>query len=357
MIILMAGVCRMKIFDIRVLMCGICMAASAYAQGPYEQINLVSDVPNLAPRRDFDLVNPWGITFAEPSGPWWVDAQRTGLSILYDGSGAPAGNGLKVSIPPPEAGAPTGIVFNNTPDFFISPGQRALFIFASLTGTISAWNPAVNPTVAVTKVSERGAVYTGVTIGTLATGQNILYAANFARGIETFDTNFNPLPVDPAAFQDSQLPAGYGPYNVQNIGGSIFVTFALQNRGTGPGLGFVDRFSPEGKLLNRLQTGPWMNAPWGIVMAPTGFGPLSQRLLVGQFGSGQIASFDPNTFTFLGLMTGAGGAPITISGLWGIRFGNDGTAGSSRELFFAAGIAAETHGLFGRIRPAAVPAP
>jgi uncharacterized protein (TIGR03118 family) len=345
----------MKIFDIRILVCGACMAASAIAQNTYQQFNLVSDVPNLAARRDFDLVNAWGITFAEPTGPWWVNAAGTGLSILYDGNGFPAGNGLKVTIPPVGGSVPTGIVFNNTPDFFIAPGQRALFIFSSVTGRISAWNPAVNPTTAVVTATTPGAVYTGLTIGTLASGRNILYAANFVRGIETFDTNFDPLPFDPTAFQDPQLPPDYGPFNVQNVGGSIFVAFAKRMGGrqvTGPGFGFVDRFTPEGKLLMRLQTGSWMNAPWGIVMAPTDFGALSQTLLVGQFGGGQIASFDPNTGAFLGLMMGTNGQPIANDGLWGIRFGNDGTAGSSRELFFAAGIDAETHGLFGKLRPA-----
>jgi uncharacterized protein (TIGR03118 family) len=347
----------MKIFDIRVLVCGACMAASAIAQSRYEQINLVSDLPNIAGRRDFDLVNAWGIAFAEPTGPWWVNAAGTGLSILYDGNGAPfpAPNGLKVTIPPAGASVPTGIVFNNTPDFFIAPGQRATFIFSSVTGTISAWNPAANPTSAVIKATTPGAVYTGLTIGTLASGQNILYAANFVRGIETFDTNFNPLPFNPTAFQDPQVPPDYGPFNVQNIGGSIFVMFAKrsgEDEVKGPGFGFVDRFTPEGRLVMRLQTGPWMNAPWGIVMSPTVFGTLSQRLLVGQFGGGQIAAFDPNTGNFVGLMLGTNGQPVVIDGLWGIRFGNDGTAGSSRELFFAAGIEDEDHGLFGKLRPA-----
>jgi uncharacterized protein (TIGR03118 family) len=343
----------MKHVDLRLIACGALLAASAFAQNTYQQVNLVSDLPNLAGRRDFQLVNAWGITFAEPSGPWWVNAAGTGLSILYDGAGAPAGNGLKVTIPPIDQSIPTGIVFNNTPDFFIAPGQRGIFIFSSIDGTISAWNPAVNPNTAVVKVITPGAVYTGLTIGTLANGQNILYAANFVRGIETFDTNFNPLPFDPAAFQDPQIPPGYGPFNVQNIAGSIWVMYAQPSPGganRGPGLGFVDQFTPEGRLIMRLQHGDFLNAPWGIVQAPTGFGALSQRLLVGQFGSGQIASFDPRTGAFLGLMNGTNGQPLVIDRLWGIRFGNDGTAGSSRELFFAAGIVDEQHGLFGKIR-------
>jgi uncharacterized protein (TIGR03118 family) len=130
--------------------------------------------------------------------------------------------------------------------------------------------------------------------------------------------------------------------------------FAKQGPGGevhGAGLGFVDQFTPEGRFVMRLQHGDWFNAPWGIVQAPTGFGDLSQRLLVGQFGSGQIASFNPQTGAFLGLMNGTNGQPLVIDGLWGIRFGNDGTAGSSRELFFAAGIDDEDHGLFGKILP------
>jgi uncharacterized protein (TIGR03118 family) len=345
----------MQRFKLKLLACGACMAASAIAQSTYEQVNLVSDFPGLASRRDFQLVNAWGITFAEPSGPWWVNAAGTQLSILYDGTGAPAGNGLQVFIPPPGGSVPTGIVFNSTTDFPLIPGQRALFLFASATGTISGWNPAVNPTTAVVKITTPRASYTGLTLGTLASGKNILYAANFARGIEEFDASFSALPFDPSAFQDPQLPAGYAPFNVQNINGSIYVMFAKQGAGEevdGPGLGFVDKFTPEGKLLLRLQNGPYMNAPWGIALAPpTGFGTLSQRLLVGQFGGGQIASFDPNTGAFLGLMLGSNSQPVVIDGLWGIRFGNDGTAGSSRELFFAAGINDERDGLFGKLRP------
>jgi uncharacterized protein (TIGR03118 family) len=303
----------------------------------------------MAAYRDITLVNPWGIAFGG-TGPWWVNAAGSGLSSLYDGAGVP--NSLKVTIPPVGGSVPTGIVFNNTPEFFLTPAARAVFLFASLTGTISGWNPAVDPTNAVVKVTSRGAIYTGLTLGQLTNGQNRLYAANFARGIETFDGNFNPLPFDPSAFQDPQIPPGYGPFNVQNIGGSIYVMFAKQGAGEevpGPGLGYVDKFSPEGRLQLRLEHGDWMNAPWGIVTAPPVFGTLSNQLLVGMFGSGQIAVFNPNTGAFEGLMLGTNMSPVQIDGLWGIRFGNDGTAGSSRELYFAAGIDDEEHGLFGKL--------
>lgn len=339
---------------LKYLWCGALIASSALAQSTvYRQVNLVSDVPGLAGFRDVNLVNAWGIAFGG-TGPWWVNANGTGIANLYDGSGL--ANPLKVSIPPPENSSPTGIVFNGTTDFPLIPGQRAVFLFASENGTISGWNPAVDATNAVIKVSTPNAVYKGLTLGQLANGQNVLYAADLVGGrVDQFDGNFNPRPFDPAAFQDPTIPAGFAPFNVQNIGGSIFVAFAKQGTGNdevhGPGLGFVVQFTPEGRFVRRLENGPWMNAPWGMVAAPSNFGTLSNKLLVGQFGGGQIATFNPVTGAFEGLMLGENLAPIQIDGLWGIRFGNDAGAGSSRELFFAAGINDEADGLFGKLFP------
>src|SRR5262249_20147301 len=151
-------------------------------------------------------------------------------------------------------------------------------------------------------------------------------------------------------------PAGFAPFNVQNIGGRLFVTFAKQGEDKmdevhGPGLGFVDEFDAGGNLLLRLKSGRWMNAPWGVVMTPSNFGKLSNRLLVGQFGSGEIASFDPDNGNFHGLMRGLRGQPLTIEGLWALRFGNGAAAGPTNTLFFTAGIDDEHHGLFGTITP------
>jgi len=333
------------------------LSRSASAQH-YQQTNLVSDVPGLAATTDPNLVNPWGIARG-PSSPWWVADNGTGVSTLYNGLGQPIP--LVVTIPPPPGGtppsAPTGIVFNESSDFEVAPDSPALFIFVTEEGTISGWNPMVDLNNAILKVNNSGsAIYKGVTIAQRE-GANLLYAANFFGGtIDVFDTNFAPVNLGAGAFTDSSLPEGFGPFNVQNINGTIYVAFAKQDEAkedevAGPGLGFVDAFDASGNLLMRLKSGHWLNAPWGVTLAPSDFGKLSGRLLVGQFGSGQIATFDPDTGNFHGLLRGEHGQPLTIEGLWGIRFGNGGAAGPTNTLFFAAGIDDEAHGLFGTITP------
>jgi uncharacterized protein (TIGR03118 family) len=334
--------------------CALSISPLVAQQDRYVQTNLVSDVIGLAAHTDPNLVNAWGIA-ASATSPWWVNSAGKGLSILYDGTGTPfpINSPLKVAIPPLGSSIPTGIVFNNTTDFPVDTGLPAAFLFSTINGTIAGWNPNVLPATAVTKVTTPGAVYTGLTLGQI-NGANVLYAANFAGGkVDVFDRNFMPLSLPSGAFQDPTVPAGFSPFNVQNVGGSIFVMFAQPIPGgevKGPGLGFVDKFSSSGVLQLRLQHGDWMNAPWGVTMAPaSGFGVMSGRLLVGQFGGGQIASFDAQTGQFLGLMLATNGSPVHIDGLWGIRFGNGGTAGSATELFFAAGINDEADGLFGKL--------
>jgi len=330
------------------------MAQDAQNRNSYVQTNLVSNVSGLATHTDPNLINGWGIDFLG-TGPWWVNAAGTGLSLLYDGSGNPypSGNQLIVTIPPPASGGasvPTGIISNSTSDFQIS-GHPSLFLFASARGTISGWYTGTNAVLAVTTT---GASYLGLTIGQIS-GNNMLYAADFASGkVDVFDGSFHPVSLASGAFQDPMLPSGYAPFNVQNIGGSIFVMYAeVGSNGrnvAGPGLGYVDKYSSDGTLQLRLQHGNWMNSPWGIAMAPGfGFGALSGHLLVGQFGGGQIAAFDPNTGASTGLLMGTNGQPITISGLWGIRFGNGRLAGSPRALYFVAGIDNQAAGLFGTL--------
>jgi len=219
----------------------------------------------------------------------------------------------------------------------------------------------VNATNSVIKVSHPGtAIYKGVTIAQ-AGGVNFLYVANFFNGtVDVYDTNYvqvTTLPV--GAFTDPNLPEGFAPFNVQNIGGDIFVAYAKQDDDrkdevAGRKLGYVDVFDGSGTLLQRFENGPWMNAPWGLALAPTagiGFGKASGKLLVGMFGSGQIATFDPVTGEFEGLLRDRHGKPIQIDGLWALRFGNNGGAGPSTTLFFTAGIDDEQHGLFGTITP------
>jgi uncharacterized protein (TIGR03118 family) len=340
------------------LLCPL-FAQDAQRSSGYVQTNLVSSVPGLAAHTDANLVNAWGTAFIGP-GPWWVNAAGTGLSILYDPNGGPfpPTNPLIVTIPPPAAGGPsvpTGIVSNTSSDFQIAQGKPALFLFASARGTISGWNPNVDSTHALLKVSTPGASYLGVTIGQNG-GTNMLYAADFRIGgtINVFDGGFNPVTPAPGAFQDPMIPSGYAPFNVLNVGGSIYVMFAEVGPNgrnvPGPGLGYVDQFSPSGTLIRQLQHGAWMNSPWGIAMAPEiGFGALSRHLLVGNFGSGQIAAFDPATGVFTGMMTGPTGATITVDGLWGIGFGNGLLGGSMRTLYFAAGPYGEMQGLFGAL--------
>ncbi|HVZ64393.1 MAG TPA: TIGR03118 family protein [Lacunisphaera sp.] len=328
----------------------------ALAQHLYQQTNLVSDVPGLAVSTDSNLVNAWGLSRSATS-PWWVADNGTGLSTLYNGAGAK--QTLKVTIPPAsgstEAGTPTGTVFNGSADFQVGPGQPARFLFASEEGTISGWNPAASPTTAITKFeSSTGAVYKGLALAQLR-GANLLYAADFHGGkIDVFDRDFQPVNLGADAFRDAHLPPGYAPFNVQTVGDSLFVTYAKQDADkldevAGAGRGFVTAYGPDGALRLRLQWGPWFNAPWGVALAPSQFGRFGGMILVGQFGSGRIAAFDPARGRFRGYLQGADHRRLQIDGLWALAFGNDANAGPATTLYFTAGINDEAHGLFGTI--------
>jgi uncharacterized protein (TIGR03118 family) len=343
----------------------VLLPSNALAQH-YQQTNLVSDVPGLALHTDPDLVNSWGLVRG-PTTPWWINDNGTGLAQLYMGDGTKVILHIgTVTVPavviPPPAGStgtstPTGIAFNGGTGFVVTKGTAsaaARFIFATEDGTISAWSPTVDPVNAILEVPAAGvavnAIYKGLTINN---DNNLLYAANFLTGkVDVFDSHFAPTTV-PGGFADTALPPGYAPFNVQNINGNIFVTFAKQ--GTPPdevdgrGLGFVDKFDQNGNLLLRFQHGPWLNAPWGVTLAPANFGLFSNRLLVGQFGSGRIAAFDPITGEFLGFLHGPRG-PLVIDGLWALGFGADNAnSGPSNTLFFTAGINDEQDGLFGTL--------
>jgi len=329
----------------------------AAAQNSYFQRNLVSDIAGMAEKTDTNLVNPWGIA-TSASSPFWVSDNHAGVSTLYDGNGI--ASSLVVTIPPPSGGtppaAPTGVVFNSSTNFQISPGLASHFIFATEDGTIVGWNSGSAGVVKVDN-SPSSAIYKGLGIGTSG-GSNYLYAANFFAGtIDVFDQNYAPATL-PGSFLDPTIPTGFAPFNVQNIGGQLYVTYAKQDADKhddvpGGGNGYVNIFDTSGSLVRRLISNGALNSPWGLALAPTNFGPFSGALLVGNFGNGKINAFDPATGNLLGTLQDPAGNPITIQGLWGLLFGNGGGGGDTRTLYFSAGIpgtnSIEDHGLLGSI--------
>lgn len=376
-----------------ILLCG---GAAAFAQH-YTQTNLVANTSGVAPVTDPSLVNPWGMSRGSGS-PWWISDNATGLSTLYNGAGAK--QGLVVKIPPANpktpSGSPTGTIFNgSTTDFLLAPGDPADFLFSTIDGTIAGWNSAVGlasgqkppSTMAVTVVKTTdGSSYTGLTSAFIHGGR-YLYAANFTKGrVDVWDSAFHPVKLsrrdygqnsdddfawdegrghDNEPFVDERLPSEFVPFNVQAIGNDIVVTYALHLDGMpfetdGPGLGYVDVYSSAGQLLVRLQHGSWLNAPWGVALAPLDFGRFSHDLLIGQFAgggttesSGWIAAYDLATGRFKGLLEDAAGNPIAINGIWAISPGNvspsnsDAAGAPAAELYFTAGPNHGSGGLLG----------
>jgi uncharacterized protein (TIGR03118 family) len=378
----------------------LCAGSFAFAQH-YTQVNLVANTSGVAPVTDPHLVNPWGLSRTS-SSPWWVSDNGTGLSTLYNGAGAI--NPLVVTIPKADpnnktfpTGTPTGTIANASPtDFLLAANAPADFLFSTIDGTISGWNPAVGiapgaaapSTHAVIVVkTTNGSSYTGLT-SAIIQGKRYLYAANFNKGtVDVYDNAFHRVTLQPSRngdrdqdrgypndkpFTDDRLPRNYVPFNVQAIGNDIVVTFVLHEEGNpletdGPGLGYVDIFSSDGQLLQRLEHGDWLNAPWGVALAPLDFGIDSHELLIGQFagggtseGSGTIATYDLATGKFLGLIEDATGKPLSINGLWALSPGNSAAAGSydpagspASELYFTAGPDHGTGGLLGYLKPVA----
>jgi uncharacterized protein (TIGR03118 family) len=335
-------------------------------QSTFVQTNLVSDVAGLAQVTDPNLKNPWGVSFSATS-PFWISDQGTNDSTLYavkvvNGLPVVTVNSLVVAIPtkatPPNG--PTGQVQNNTTSFHVGANPAA-FIFANLNGQISAWNGGTTATVEATGAT--GSVYTGLAIGSNGSA-NFLYAANDALGrIDVYDGSFAPVTLGTGAFGtfiDPKLPAGKNlvPFNVQNIGGSIYVTYApaghtAQTMAT-EGQGAVAVFDTTGHFIEQLISGSKLASPWGITLAPAGFGSFGGDLLVGNFAYkvSEINAFDPKTGKFLGTLTDANGNKILNPGLWALTFGNGGNGGDPNTLYFTAGINNETDGLFGQIQAA-----
>jgi uncharacterized protein (TIGR03118 family) len=342
-------------------LCVLSVSLRAGAQG-YLVLHRVSDIkgaPPLEPAiwKDVNLVNPCGMAFSS-AGPIWVSNAGTGTSTLYNGSvlSRPFLNVLQplVFIVPPGStssagtkGTPTGIVFNGTSDFVVSQGGKsgpALFIFATSDGTISGWSPAANFASAIVMVDKPGDVYTGLALGINSAG-NFLFVTNVAGGdIEAFDKSFAYTRLA-GSFTDPNLPAGFRPFNIQNIRGKLYVTYTSFNSD-----GLVDIFDTDGNFLQRFATMGTLNLPWGLALAPANFGRFSNDLLVGNLGDGHINAFGPKTGAFLGQLADSRRKPIAIDRLWGLAFGNGGLAGKTNDLLFTAGIQMEKHGLLGTIR-------
>jgi uncharacterized protein (TIGR03118 family) len=331
----------------------------------FQQVNLVSsseEYPALL--TDPTLINPWGLTFNGTGAVAWPASEGTGLSQLYTYNPAiPSVTRLRaIGIPTFNAstgGHPTGIVFNPT-SFFKVPGTtaRVNFIFAGVDGVISAWNGAAN---AINTVDNHtNSAYTGLALAKDGV-DSFLYAADFrGREIDVFDKNYAQVWTKP--FSDPNLPTDYAPFNIQEIGGLLYVIYAKIDPATheeeaGEGFGYVDVYYPSGTLQKRLISNGELNAPWGIAKAPASF--LGEEntgkhaiegsiILVGNFGDGEINAYTENG-EFLGKLKGEHG-PIVIEGLWAITFppGNP-TTYNKNHLYFTAGPDDEEEGVFGYI--------
>jgi uncharacterized protein (TIGR03118 family) len=323
----------------------------------FNETLLDSDGSVIVTKADPDLQNGWGVAF-NPTATMWVSDNNAHKASLFDGDGNI--QSLVVSIPDGTNGpaGPTGIIFNPTTDFVISSNgasSKAVFIWATDAGTIAAWSPNVLPTEAVTAFDDAtgGADYKGITM-VAVNGQNRLYATDFHNAkVDMFDAQFNK--IQPAGqFVDPSMPAGFAPFGIQHLGNSVFVTYAQQNAAktaqvVGDGLGILDEYDLNGTFIRRIvSNGGVLNAPWGMVLAPSNFGALSNMMLVGNFGSGVIEVFDPTSGQDMGKLTLGNGQPFLQMGLWGLSFGNNVDDQPSNTLFFAAGPT-KTTGLFGRI--------
>jgi len=372
-----SGGARLRLWSAATIVTAGTLATVALSAAPgsaqptaYRQINLVSDQPGKAPLTDPDLVNAWGLaaspgTNGAPGSPLWVADNGSDKATLYTGATATSVNkaALVVSV---TGAAPTGQVFNADQSAFTVRDDQghsgsSVFLFDTENGTIDGWSPAVGAVgtnlSTVTEVARdngANAVYKGLAIAQASDGKTHLYATNFRSGrVEAYDSTFTPVELPGGLFVDPRLPAGYGPFGIAEIKGMLYVTFAKQDATlhddvAGPGHGFVDVFTNDGAFVRRLVTRGALDSPWGLALAPAGFGQFSGDLLVGNFGNGHINVYSPATGAHLGQLRRASGNPIVIDGLWGLRFGN-GNAARTNELIFSAGPDDESHGLLGKI--------
>jgi uncharacterized protein (TIGR03118 family) len=325
-----------------------CFGGLAEAESFFTQ-NLVTNdqAANGAQITDSHLVNAWGISFGATS-PFWVSANGTGLATLYSVNpinNATAKVGLEVTIP--GDGSVTGQVFNGTSAF-----GNDRFLFVSEDGTISGWRGALGTQAEVLQTGLDANYYKGVALATIG-GNTYLYAANFKSGAIDVVKGTPGAPNLTGNFADPGLPGGYAPFNIQLLGGKLYVTYAVQGTGkdeqAGPGLGIVSVFDTQGNFLGRVGTMGTLNAPWGLALAPGSFGSFAGDLLVGNFGDGTINAFDLSKNSFVGQLLGSDGKPLSIDGLWGLTPGNGVSGGDTNTIYYSAGPQDESHGVFGAL--------
>jgi uncharacterized protein (TIGR03118 family) len=330
------------------------VASAGAGESSFTVTKLVADQTGTATNADGNLVNAWGLT-STPTSPWWVSDNGQDVATLYraDGSKVP----LTVGV----ASAPAGAVANIGSTFAVTNGTTtapAQFIFATEDGAILAWNGTISGTTAQVEVpAADGAVFKGLAIASTAAG-NRLYATDFHNGrVDVFDGSFTNVTA-PGSFTDAHIPSGYAPFGIQTVGSTIFVTYAKQDADrhddvAGQGHGFVDAFDTSGALLGRVATHGQLNSPWGIAMAPAGFGDFGGDLLVGNFGDGEVSAYEPQAdgaYELLGQLRTSDHKVLSIDGLWALQFGKGAANnGPQTTLFFTAGPGGEQHGLFGTI--------
>jgi len=317
------------------------------------QTNLVSNQAGVAANTDPNLTNAWGIAFP-PGAEFWVSDNGSGFSSQFDGTGAPAAPPL-VTIPAGGGAAssnPTGQVFAGGTMTF--NGTPEVFVFVGEDGGITAWNGSGTVATMIHDNSASGAVYKGATIAKNASGQSELFVANFNSGkIEAYDNTFAPETLAAAAFTDKKVAKGYAPFNVQELDGNLYVTYAKQDADKhddvkGSNHGFVDVFDTSGNLVRRFAHGGFTNSPWGVAKAPSTWGSIAGHILVGQFGSGRIEIYTP-AGKARGFLKDNNNKPVTIDGLWAITPGPGSATASTEDLFFSAGPEDEKNGLFSKL--------
>ena len=320
----------------------------------FQQTNLVADSTGFgAARIDANLNNPWGIAIG-PTGALWISDNHSGNTSIYDGSG----NTLLANVGIPLHGvangsAPTGVVYNATTSFMIpANGLPAKFIYVSEDGIVAGWNTG-DTTVTLADRSAQNAIYKGVAIATDG-GSNFIYAADFHNAkVDVFDQSFNLVNNKP--FVDPSIPAGFAPFNIQNIGGQLYVTYAKQSGPdneddqAGAGFGYVDVYKADGSFVKRFASQGTLNSPWAVAQAPAGFGLGTNAILVGNFGDGRINIYDA-AGAYQGQLSN-NGSVIAINGLWALTFPTSTAGGLDlNTLYFTAGPQGETYGIFGNLK-------